>query len=71
MANELAVVFYDPSTVFNIMPVIAGRIAPPKKRRSHKRTAIIIKLSKNGIGAAHPRHKIAHMHVILAAYSEL
>jgi len=57
--------------VFNIIPVIAGRIAPPKNRRNHKRAAIIIKLLKNGIGAAHPRQKIAQRHVILAAFSEL
>jgi len=53
----LAAVFYYAGTVFNIMPVIAGRMAPPKKRRNHNRTATILKLSKNGIGIAHPRQK--------------
>jgi len=53
------------------MPVIAGRIAPPKNRRNHKRAAIITKLSKNGIGTAHARQKTPAKHVILAACSEL
>lgn len=37
-ASELAVVLSSYSTVLSIIPVMAGRAAPPKKRRNHKRT---------------------------------
>ena len=50
---------------------MAGKIAPPKNSKNHKRAAMIIKLSKNGIGIAHARQNTPAKHVILAAYSEL
>lgn len=53
------------------MPVIAGRMAPPKNRRNHNKTATILKSSKNGIGIAQLRQKTEVIAQILAAFSEL
>ncbi len=71
MANEFAVVLRLPSIVFNIIPVILGRIAPPKKSKNHNKVATVLKSVKKGIGIEQNRVNIEINYVILNACFDL
>lgn len=49
---------------------MAGRIAPPKKRRNQRSAATGGKLVKKQIGAEQQKHKRAIMQLTLIAFSD-
>ena len=54
-----------------MMPVIHGRMAPPKKSRNQSKTTKRGKLFTNGVGIAEPKHISDTLRQIYSDFFEL